>query len=81
MENGIYRVDFQPSDGGDGVGSGLVVVQNGYVNGGDLGYIYRGMEITTGENIISKIHVSRHDASHQSIFGSLANFRFPRISW
>jgi hypothetical protein len=73
MENGIYHIEFKPA-GSDTVGNGLVVLQNGSVNGGDISYIYRGMEITKGENIISKIQVSRYDASQQSIFGSLENF-------
>ena len=74
MENGIYHVKFRSSDGGDGVGSGLVVVRNGSLNGGDFGYIYWGQEVTTGNNIKSKVHISRYDASQQSLFGDLKNF-------
>src|SRR5262252_3779112 len=73
MENGIYHIKFR-SSGGDVVGNGLVVVQNGSLNGGDFGYIYRGLELTTGNIINSKIQVSRYDASQQSLFGDLEDF-------
>jgi hypothetical protein len=70
--DGIYYVEFQSSL--SAVGYGLAVLSNGSINGGDFGYIYQGRMNNTGNNISTRIQVSRYNSNAQSVFGSIDNF-------
>jgi len=71
MQDGIYRVQLQAIGG---IGSGLMIVSKCSLNGGDFGYTYQGHVQSTGNNISTKVHISRHDPTVHSVFGPLDNF-------
>lgn len=73
MKNGLYVVQFRSQID---QGNGVVVVQDGSVNGGDFGYIYQGkLREESGNNITATIEVTRHNNQAESIFGSAQNFK------
>ncbi|WP_228268397.1 GrlR family regulatory protein [Acinetobacter ursingii] len=68
MKDGIYFVKFASSnDSGDGI----VVVNNGVVNGGDYGFTYKG-KIVNDEVTLS---ASQHDKSVVSVFGNITEYQ------
>jgi T3SS negative regulator,GrlR len=71
---GIYAAKFSPLSGGSTIGEGLVIIGKGHINGGDLGYIYRGSYELKGTAISASLKVSRWNQSSVSIFGPLPNF-------
>jgi len=74
---GIYVASFSALAGGSGgsmIGEGLAVLGNGHINGGDLGYIYRGLYELRGGQISSTLKVTRWNQTSVSIFGTLPNF-------
>jgi T3SS negative regulator,GrlR len=72
MRNGIYRVEFRS---GRRIGpSGLVVLKDGSVNGGDDGFVYRGTYSVEGQKVTAQIAVSKHNPGAQSIFGPTDNY-------
>jgi hypothetical protein len=72
MRNGIYRVEFRS---GRRIGlSGLVVLKEGTINGGDDGFVYRGTYDVEGHKVTAQIAVSNHNPGAQSIFGPIDNY-------
>ena len=72
MQNGIYRVEFRS---GRRIGiSGLVVLKDGAVNGGDDGFVYRGTYKAEGQKVTAQIAVSKHNPGAQSVFGPIDNY-------
>jgi hypothetical protein len=72
MRNGIYRVEFRS---GRRIGlSGLVVLKDGTVNGGDDGFVYRGTYNVEGQKVTAQIGISKHNPGAQSIFGPIENW-------
>jgi hypothetical protein len=72
MQNGIYRVEFRS---GRRIGiSGLVVLKDGAVNGGDDGFVYRGTYKAEGQKVTAEIAVSKHNPGAQSVFGPIDNY-------
>lgn len=66
MLQGIYSVNFRSShDHGDG----LVVADQGKVNGGDKYCVYRGTYKGEGDNLEAEIHVTLHGTVGVTIFG------------
>lgn len=72
MEEGIYSVTFESSSREWGIG--LVVVENGKIQGGDLSFIYRGKYKIDGDLLKADIHVSHYRGEPISIFGSIMDF-------
>ena len=72
MQDGIYHVRFSSSMGS--AGEGLVVVKQGAVNGGDLGYLYIGDLAVDGEAVSGKLLIKRWNPGHTSVFGALDRF-------
>lgn len=68
MKDGIYFVKFSSSND---FGDGVVVVQNGVVNGGDYGFTYKG-KIQNGEVTLT---ASQHDKSVVSVFGNINEYQ------
>jgi hypothetical protein len=58
MISGIYRVHFV---GGPlrNVGDGIVVFKGGSINGGDVGYIYRGAYQTTESRLAATVNIKQ----------------------
>jgi T3SS negative regulator,GrlR len=72
MHNGIYRVEFRS---GRRIGiSGLVVLKDGSVNGGDEGFVYRGTYKIEGQKVTAEIAISKHNPGAQSVFGPIDNY-------
>lgn len=66
MLQGIYSVNFRSShDHGDG----LIVADNGKVNGGDKFCVYRGTYKGEDGSLEAEIHVTLHGAGGVTIFG------------
>jgi hypothetical protein len=73
MQDGIYHVSFSSSVGGSG--QGLVVMKQGAVNGGDMGYLYTGQLTLSGDAISGRLNIKRwNPEGPQSVFGPLDNF-------
>jgi hypothetical protein len=73
MKPGIYHVTFASflqQDQSDG----LAVVKDNAINGGDLGYIYRGSFKVTGTKIAATLNIRRWNQYAVSIFGNIATF-------
>jgi T3SS negative regulator,GrlR len=62
MISGIYHVHFRggPSQN---FGEGIAVFKDGKINGGDVGYVFRGSYETTERRIASTINVKRWNPS------------------
>lgn len=66
MKNGLYKVEF--SYGGNG-GSGVVVLTDGKVRGGDTSFAYIGNLDDQGGGVMGVISVSRHSDGLPNVFG------------
>lgn len=65
MLNGIYQVNFQTPLG---VGSGVIVLQDGAARGGDSAMYYHGSYSETDGTISAQIKIGRHE-SGPSVLG------------
>lgn len=73
MKDGIYHVEFVSTMGA--VGDGLVVIQDGSINGGDGGYLYQGkLEIPAPGLLRGQLQVRRWNTGRASVFGPLSDF-------
>jgi len=72
MTNGIYTVEFHAST--QLMGKGIAVVRNGFIHGGDFGYLYLGTLEVSGDSLTASIRVEKHDAAHISVMGPISNF-------
>ena len=72
MQNGIYHVNFSSSL--SSAGTGIVVIKDGSVNGGDDGYLYTGLLLADGSQVSGKLQIKRWNASATSVFGPLDIF-------
>lgn len=71
IKDGLYVVSFSSSDDH---GTGVVVVKDGAVNGGDYAYTYQGHLVQQEGAVSSTLEVSRYNPTAQSIFGPVENF-------
>lgn len=71
LENGIYQVTFQSHLNS---GSGVIVLNDGLINGGDAGFTFQGNLETTEEKLKATIHVSQYDPFAISTFGQVSDF-------
>jgi len=72
MQNGIYQVHFSSSLGA--AGSGLAVVKDCSIKGGDDGYLYLG-HLTGDDGALSgRLDIKRYNKARVSIFGPLHDF-------
>jgi hypothetical protein len=69
--NGIWAVEFTF---GDRRGSGVIVVRNDRLGGGDSGFIYSGPLARTGDRFASRVFVQNHTPDVDSVFKPLQNF-------
>ncbi len=71
MENGLYIAKFRtPLDDA----SGVIVVDNAHVYGGDSGMYYVGEVSGTEDRLVVTLRVRQHDDSKFSVFGDLSDF-------
>lgn len=68
MINGIFEVHFRSSMPDNG--SGLIVIKDGSVNGGDEHFLYRGTLSGEPSSITAKINVSQWKSGNTSIIGA-----------
>jgi hypothetical protein len=73
MKSGIYHLKFSAVPSSN-FGEGLAVFKDGKVNGGDLGYIYRGTYEISDSKLTAKIKLNRWNPVITSIFGSFPEF-------
>ena len=73
MKPGIYHVKFSAAASSN-FGEGLAVFKDGKVNGGDMGYLYRGSYEISDSKVIAKLKVKRWNPAVTSIFGSFPEF-------
>ena len=69
MKPGIYAVKFSAVSSSN-FGEGLAVFKDGKVNGGDLGYFYRGSYEISDSRVTAKLKVKRWNPA----FGSFPEF-------
>ena len=72
MISGIYFVEFKASN--NNYGHGLVVLDNGKLNGGDYSYLYRGRFDTYGEELKAAIDISHYRGELNSVMGARKNY-------
>lgn len=69
---GIYHVRFSSSQD---LGEGIVVIQNGSVNGGDYGYAYSGRFTPNNNGAVEvRLSVTQWNRGVASIFGNISAF-------
>jgi len=73
MNSGIYHVTFAAPLQPDQT-DGLVVIKGETINGGDIGYIYRGSFKISGTKIAATLNIKRWNQYAVSIFGNIATF-------
>ena len=66
MRNGMYKVEFATPRG---AGYGIVILNNGKVQGGDTSMYYNGTYQMTGDQFKGSVTVRRHSAALPSVFG------------
>ena len=72
MDDGIYRAQFETPIGS---GSGVAVIRDGVVEGGDCWYWWRGELDVTGEKISAELLVKQHTSGNSSVFGHFDEFK------
>jgi hypothetical protein len=63
MKNGLYSIHVSLQDGRSGKGSGVVMVRDGIILGGDAYLYYTGSYTTRGDTFKGEILVQRHTRS------------------
>lgn len=68
MKNGIYKASFQTPLG---QGTGVVVINDGTIKGGDATMYYNGTFQKVGNQVTATLHVGQHTniPGHSSVFG------------
>ena len=72
MMGGIYVVNFTAR--GANFGEGIAVVKDGFVNGGDATYFYRGSFDDYGDNITASVEVKHYRGPLNNVLGPLKQF-------
>lgn len=70
---GLWTAEFQSGVGG--AGSGVVVVRNGTIMGGDAGYYYTGTYSVDDGKVQVALQIQRYREGHKSVFGPADNLR------
>jgi hypothetical protein len=73
MKPGIYYVTFSAAPSHN-FGEGLAVFKDDKVNGGDIGYLYRGSYSVKDSKITAMLHIKRWNPAITSVFGSYPEF-------
>jgi T3SS negative regulator,GrlR len=73
MKPGIYHVTFASTLSGQ-QGDGLAIIKGNTINGGDMGYLYRGTFEVRGTATTAKLNVKRWNQSAVSVFGNIMQF-------
>ena len=66
MKNGLYKVEFATQRG---AGAGVVVLNNGKVQGGDSALSYDGTYVEDGNTFAANVTTRRHTQGMPSVFG------------
>ncbi len=66
MRNGLYKIEFTTPRG---PGFGVVVLNNGKVQGGDTSMYYNGTYEMTGDQFKGSVAVRRHSPGLPPVFG------------
>lgn len=71
MVDGLWTIEFGSSIG---IGSGVVVLTDNRLLGGDAGYYYSGQYTVDDHHIDGKAEIVRFDGNSLSVFGNLDSF-------
>jgi hypothetical protein len=63
MKNGLYSIHVSLQDGRSGKGSGVVMIRDGKILGGDAYLYYTGSYTTKGDTFKGEVLVQRHTSS------------------
>lgn len=75
MIDGLWTVEFSSSLGL--FGSGVVVMKDKRILGGDVGYYYHGnIDLLADGTLTGKLTVTRYDKNIISVFGDIDEFSF-----
>ena len=66
LQPGLYKVEFRTKLGS---GTGVLVIEQGRVRGGDSSLAYSGTYEEKGDNFSAKVNVARHSSGLASVFG------------
>ena len=66
MDNGLYSVNFRTPIGN---GSGVVVLNDGRIEGGDAAIYYKGTYTHENGNFTANVQTGRHSPGAHSVFG------------
>lgn len=71
MKNGLYSIHVSLQDGRSGKGSGVVILRDGRILGGDAYLFYTGSYTTKGDTFKGEVLVQRHTNSPEAspLFG------------
>lgn len=72
MYDGLWTIEFRSSN--NFFGSGVLILTNGRLLGGDYGYYYSGSYEINGEELRGKVSIIRFDPNSISVFGEVDNF-------
>ncbi|MGH7242374.1 MAG: GrlR family regulatory protein [Phycisphaerales bacterium] len=72
MKSGIYAVTFAA---GPMAGAGVAVVEDGKIQGGDHGFIYRGRYELNESKVTANVEVTQHQTGVQSVMGVSGSFK------
>jgi hypothetical protein len=68
LQNGLYSISFK-SDVGNAEGSGVIVLLNGVLLGGDDALLYSGSYQQKANRFTATVITSRHTRGRSSLFG------------
>jgi hypothetical protein len=69
MESGIFHFNFRGGPTGN-FGEGIAVFKDGTINGGDVGYTYRGSYRTDDHRLVARIKVKQWRQVPNALFPS-----------
>ena len=72
MTSGIYVLSFTAA--GATFGEGIAVVKDGFVNGGDLTYFYRGTYSDSGDRLKASVEVKHYKGPLNNVLGPIEQF-------
>jgi hypothetical protein len=77
MISGIYLITFSASN--NRFGEGMIVIDNGAVNGGDATYLYRGRFDNYGDDLKANLEVRHYRGPLNAVLGPLKQFNLALV--
>ena len=74
MLSGLYFINFHSTFRNINVGQGIIMIEDGFVNGADFNYIYQGTFDFYGDDIKAEIDVRHYRGPLNSVLGPFKEF-------